>query len=607
MHLVGDASHEDNRGSSADETMWCDHDRAPSSSHRNGRITAVKRQSSIKSQIFTPIAVFIVGVVVIFAWFIASSQKQALEEGYHENLSVLAVNSPTMLHTAAEEYAKAHEKEFHRIAETDKINDDPEGKLERAAWSAFRSDHSLASFEGTVEKRGQTHVFVFAPGRIREECTGCHNASGVDTFKDRKTGDLVAVFGVSGSTERVEARAARIRLFAVGAGVAIIAVILFVVNRIAERVIIRPLRDFVVQSERIAEGDLTHVDTPELEKRMESPDEIGQMARAFRKMIGGLRTLISQVGEASAAVASSSNEISASTEQMAAGAHEQTSQAAEVASAVEEMAKTIVENSRNAQVTADTSRKAKDAAVKGGEVVSQTVEGMKRISDVVRKSSETVQALGKSSDHIGEIVSVIDDIADQTNLLALNAAIEAARAGELGRGFAVVADEVRKLAERTTKATKEIASMIKSIQTETSGAVAAMVEGTKEVENGITSADKAGAALKDIVRISQDLTSMVGQIAAASEEQSGASEQISKNVEAISAVTGETASGTQQIARAAEDLNRLTDELQRLLSTFKLPQNARARADVAAPPGEAGQHTLSSLAVRRNGKIVHDA
>lgn len=567
----------------------------------------MRKQSSIKSQIFTPIAVFIVGVVVFFAWFVASSQEQALEESYHESLSVLAVNSPTMLHTAAEEYAKAHEKKLHRIGETDKMSDDPEGKLERAAWTAFRSDPSLASFEGTIDRQGQKYLFVFVPGRIREECTGCHDASGVDTFKDRKTDDLVAVFGVSGSTEKVEAQVARIRLFAVGAGVTIVVVILFAVNRVTERVIIRPLRDFVVQSERVAEGDLTHVDTPELEKRMESPDEIGQMARAFRKMIGGLRTLISQVGEAAAAVASASNEISASTEQMAAGAHEQTSQAGEVASAVEEMAKTIVENSRNAQVTANTSKKAKDAAVKGGDVVEQTVEGMKRIADVVRKSSETVQALGKSSDHIGEIVSVIDDIADQTNLLALNAAIEAARAGDLGRGFAVVADEVRKLAERTTKATKEIATMIKSIQAETNGAVAGMLEGTREVESGIHSADEAGEALKEIVRISHDLTSMVGQIAAASEEQSGASEQISKNVEAISAVTGETASGTQQIARAAEDLNRLTEELQRLLSTFKLPQNVRGRTEGTTIPAETGQHRLSSLAVRHNGKIVHDA
>jgi methyl-accepting chemotaxis protein len=565
------------------------------------------RKSSIKSQIFTPIAAVIIGVVVVFAWFVASSQKEALEASYHESLAILAANAPNMMHTAAEEYAKSHEMSYYRVTEADKTEVTPEGRLAQEAFSAFRADASLERYERKIEIEGKSYLYVYAPGRIRDECTGCHEANGIDSFKDRKAGDLVSIFGVSGSTEKLEAEEARIQLFAAVAGVAIIAIILSVVNRVTNNVIIRPLQEFVLQSERVSEGDLTHVDTPELERRMDSPDEIGQMARAFRKMIAGLRTLISQVGEAAAAVASSSSEISASTEEMAAGAHEQTSQSAEVASAVEEMAKTIIENSRNARATAETSKNAKDAAMKGGKVVEQTVEGMKRIAAVVRKSSETVQALGKSSDHIGAIVSVIDDIADQTNLLALNAAIEAARAGEMGRGFAVVADEVRKLAERTTKATKEIASMIKSIQTDTGGAVTAMVEGTGEVERGILLADKAGEALREIVRISQNLTSMVSQIAAASEEQSGASEQISKNVEAISAVTGETASGTQQIARAAEDLNRLTDELQRLLSTFKLPQGSRESVEVRPAPRVKGHGRLSTLAVRQNGAIVHDA
>ena len=171
---------------------------------------------------------------------------------------------------------------------------------------------------------------------------------------------------------------------------------------------------------------------------------------------------------------------------------EQTSQASEVASAVEEMTKTIMENSKNASVAADTAKQARVSAEAGGKVVDDTVHGMKRIAGVVNKSAETVKELGKSSDQIGEIIGVIDDIADQTNLLALNAAIEAARAGEQGRGFAVVADEVRKLAERTTKATKEIAGMIKKIQADTTGAVQSMEEGTQEVERGIELADKAG-------------------------------------------------------------------------------------------------------------------
>jgi len=241
-------------------------------------------------------------------------------------------------------------------------------------------------------------------------------------------------------------------------------------------------------------------------------------------------------------------------------------------------------------------------------VVEETVAGMKRIAEVVNRSAGTVRALGKSSDQIGEIIGVIDDIADQTNLLALNAAIEAARAGDQGRGFAVVADEVRKLAERTTKATKEIAGMISAIQGDTSGAVASMEEGTREVDSGIALADRAGRSLREIVTMIQNLTDMVSRIAAASEEQSSASEQIAKNVEAISAVTGETAQGAGQIARAAEDLNRLTENLQQSIRKFSIDAGAEVRVPGAhtefQDAGGPGNRN-SRLAVRKNGTIVH--
>jgi methyl-accepting chemotaxis protein len=276
------------------------------------------------------------------------------------------------------------------------------------------------------------------------------------------------------------------------------------------------------------------------------------------------------VSEVVAATASSSAEISSSTEEMAAGAQEQNSQTAEVAGAIEEMTATILENAKSAKHALETAKKARQVAEDGGNVVSETVHGMNRIADVVKKSAVTVQALGKSSTQIGEIVQVIDDIADQTNLLALNAAIEAARAGEQGRGFAVVADEVRKLAERTTKATKEIALMIKKIQVDTNGAVLSMAEGTREVDKGITLAQRAGSALHEIVSVVSQLTEMASQIATGSEQQTSAAEQISKNIEGISSVTHQSAAGTQEIARAAEDLSQLTNQLQRLVAQFKI-------------------------------------
>ena len=273
---------------------------------------------------------------------------------------------------------------------------------------------------------------------------------------------------------------------------------------------------------------------------------------------------------------------------MAAGAQEQSSQATEVAGAVEQMTKTIYETTKNTVQATEASKNAGVIAKDGGRVVEETIVGMNRIAEVVRKSADTVQELGKSSDQIGEIVQVIDDIADQTNLLALNAAIEAARAGEQGRGFAVVADEVRKLAERTSKATKEIATMIKQIQKDTYDAVDSMQEGTRQVEDGKLLAEKAGASLEEIIVGAERVVDIVTQVAAASEEQSSAAEQISKNIESISTVTNESASGIQQIAHASEDLNRLTLNLQELIAQFKLDNSSGG-----------------NLAVRQNGKLVH--
>jgi methyl-accepting chemotaxis protein len=305
---------------------------------------------------------------------------------------------------------------------------------------------------------------------------------------------------------------------------------------------------------------------------------------------------LNDVSEALFATASASSEISSSTEQMAAGAHEQTQQASEVASAVEQMSKTIMETTKNASEAANMAKQSGSSAKDGGRVVIETIEGMARIAEVVKQSAATVEALGSSSDEIGEIIQVIDDIADQTNLLALNAAIEAARAGEHGRGFAVVADEVRKLAERTTKATKEIAVMIKQIQKDTAGAVASMNRGTAEVEKGRKLAEQSGVSLKEIIEGAEKVVDVVTQVAAASEQQSTASEQISKNIEAISCVSQQSAAGTQQIARAAEDLNRLTSNLQTLLGQFSIS---------GAQTGAHRREERGLTMVRSNGRYLN--
>lgn len=328
--------------------------------------------------------------------------------------------------------------------------------------------------------------------------------------------------------------------------------------------ILTPIKEGVSALEKMAQGDLT--------VRINS-DYKGQhqiIKNSINGVADSLGSALSDVSEAVATTASASGEISSSTDELAAGANEQSNQITEIASGIEEMTRTILDNTKNASAAAETAKKAGEKAINGGHVVTESIAGMIKIADAVKTSAEIVLELGKSSDQIGEIIQVIDDIADQTNLLALNAAIEAARAGEQGRGFAVVADEVRKLAERTTKATKEIAGMIKQIQKDTQDAVNSMESGTKEVENGKSLTEKAGISLKEIVDESQRVVDIVSQVAAASEEQSSAAEQISKNIESISSVTQQGAAGTQQIAKAADDLSRLTLNLESLIGQFKI-------------------------------------
>ena len=328
--------------------------------------------------------------------------------------------------------------------------------------------------------------------------------------------------------------------------------------------------------------------------KIDSEDELGKAGQALNRMKNNLQQMIHSIAGTASHVASASEEISSSATQQAQSAEIQKDQTVQVATAMQQMSSTVTSVSDSCNRAADAAHRAADTARMGGSIVEATLTKMRVIADSVGATAKKMEELGKSSDQIGRIIGVIDDIADQTNLLALNAAIEAARAGEQGRGFAVVADEVRKLAERTTTATKEIAQMIKNIQDETKVAVLAMESGTHQVEEGVTSTASAGDSLRSIIQMSEQVGGMITEIATAATEQSSTTEQVNMNIDQISRLVKESAIGAQQSATACQDLSSLALDLQTMVGKFKLPEGAIAASGSHHPTGKNPPPPLSA-------------
>jgi methyl-accepting chemotaxis protein len=327
---------------------------------------------------------------------------------------------------------------------------------------------------------------------------------------------------------------------------------------------------------RFASGDLT------VRFHVEKEDDIGRIFVAFNSAVDNMRKTIYKVVENVEATASASAQISASTETMSVSTRDQAARIMAVTSAIQYIADQMRVTAESAAEFADSAKKTAAATQESGVIVRQTIDGMNKIDDVVRRSAATVEELGRGSNQIGEIIQVIDDIADQTNLLALNAAIEAARAGDQGRGFAVVADEVRKLAERTTKATKEIATMIKKIQKDTQDAVLVIRQGTGEVERGKELVAKTGQALEAAMQSANRSSETYAQIASTNKEQSEEMKELSDNIGSVTQAVQETSIGTVQVAEAAMNLNRLAEYLSKLVGGFRI-DNRTVLQITAAP------------------------
>ena len=344
-------------------------------------------------------------------------------------------------------------------------------------------------------------------------------------------------------------------------------VVLIIVILLVSASISTPLHQLYVRVADIAkgEGDLTRRIDVGTRK-----DEIGMLAVEFNCFIENMRGMIKQIAEASCSLVNESTRLNSTSNIISIGAEEVASQTVTVATASEEMAATAADIANNCHMAADGARYAAETTQFGFKVVSNTVLGIRQRGELTRHSAQAVSRLGERSEQIGAIVATIEDIADQTNLLALNAAIEAARAGEQGRGFAVVADEVRALAERTTKATKEIGNMIRTIQQETKTAIISMEEGVKGTERGAEEAEQLEDALCRILDQVNAVTMQVSQIATAAEEQTATTNDITNNMQRVTNAVQQTAQGAHQTSETASQLTSLSDELLRIVGKFKL-------------------------------------
>jgi twitching motility protein PilJ len=249
----------------------------------------------------------------------------------------------------------------------------------------------------------------------------------------------------------------------------------------------------------------------------------------------------------------------------------QAEQITAASAAINEMAISIEHVSKNSEESSVVANKSVDIAKKGATAVQDTIRGMDTIREQIQETSKRIKRLGESSQEIGDMVELINDIADQTNILALNAAIQAAMAGESGRGFAVVADEVQRLAEKSTDATKQIEALVKTIQSDTNEAVATMEQSTSQVVSGAKLALRAGESLEEIENVSAHLADLTQSITDSAQQQAIAASSISDSMNVIQEVTTQTSAGTNETSASIGNLAELSNELRKSVAGFKLP------------------------------------
>jgi twitching motility protein PilJ len=314
----------------------------------------------------------------------------------------------------------------------------------------------------------------------------------------------------------------------------------------------------------LADGDLTVQATV-------TEDITGAIADSINYAVDALRGLVTTINQSAIHLDSAARQTQALSAHLAKASGAQAKQISSATESAGGMASATEEVSGNAERAADVARHSVEVAHKGGDAVRRTIDGMNTIRETIQETSKRIKRLGESSQEIGNIVELINDIAEQTNILALNASIQASMAGEAGRGFAVVADEVQRLAERAANATKQIEVLVRTIQTDTNEAVVSMERSTTDVVGGALLAENAGAALEEIEQVSNQIASLVQNISASSRQQTSAAQNIARNMGVLKEISTQTQDSTNATSAAIAKLAELSSGLRKSAAGFRLP------------------------------------
>lgn len=445
------------------------------------------------------------------------------------------------LDSAVEELSLSDESEVFIVSH--------KGKLE---YSAREDMFTHLNVELPEPGQRNLHIAPFDGGYYTVTTQCIYDAS------SQPTGYLITAKDV---TESYEAQ----KYFELGA-------LLFIVTLIASALLtmywymnrsLRPLQGLVRGLQNIAAGDLT------IQVDSSSTDEIGQLQEAMKLTVEKLRSMISEINDASGDITGSVTRMGEITDETKRGVDRQQNEIEQVVTAVTEMTATAQEVSRNAREAAEQTTQASTEATSGQNVVQQTASTIRNLDSEIETAATVIDELNSDSKNIGSVLDVIKGIAEQTNLLALNAAIEAARAGEQGRGFAVVADEVRSLAGRTQQSTKEIEEMIERLQSRASDAVEVMEQSQGQAKNSVEQANQAGESLAAIMQAVTTANDMNSLIVTAAEEQNTVAEEINANVVNIREVADLSAAGVQQTMSANTTLSELAERLREMVGRFK--------------------------------------